>query len=320
MENYEYNKFIGKTNVKKPYDFYAKFPEYTKEEIKELFDEYFKTHDIETKNKLIEANMKLVVYCARNIAKGLNEYDYDDLISAGFEHLGQIIDRYDPSYGEFSTFAHESLNGYMLSELKRIKNQVYLPDHVNTDLIKIKKVINSYEETYGKEPTPEEISNSSGLPLKKVNKLLNVMNHPEEFNNLDFMGSDPIETIFHQYTIDEIIDFINKYLYPTDRKVIKLRYGLDGGEPKTLEDIGKEINLSRERVRQIHERAMERLTNKFLNDINIKSNNVSSISDIESIDKNSLINEKEYEGYTDSIRDYEGYTEEEYEQKGLGYK
>ena len=320
MKNNEYNKFTDKTNEKKKDHFYLKLPKYTKEEIQELFDKYYKTHDLDIKNKLIEANMRLVVYCARNVAKGLNEYDYDDLISSGYEHLGDIIDRYNPTYGEFSTFAHESLNGYMLSELKNIKNQVYLPDHVNTNLIKIKKVINNYEEKYGKEPTPEEISKLSDLSLKKVNKLLNVMNSSMEFDNIDYMSSDPIETIFDDYTVEEILMFVNKYLYPSDRKVIMLRYGLENNDPKTFEDIGKEMNLSRERVRQIHERAMERLTAKFLNDINIRNHGPSSISDIESIDKSSFINNKEYEGYTDNIRDYEGYTEEEYEQKGLGYK
>lgn len=306
-------KDLNKNNVS------IDLPKYSKEEIKELLDKYFVTHNPELKNKLIEANMRLVVFCANKTFPGIKKEDFDDLVSVGFEKLGSIIDRYNPSYGEFSTYAYDSLRGYMLNEFRYLRNYVSIGLNGIDDLNIINDIINREQEK-GLNPSIEEISKITGFSIKKVNALLNYSRGSLNIEEFDLIEEDFSNDIVNNDYKDYILNFINNELPARERKVINLRFGLETGEMKSQEEIAKSMFVTRYRVRFIELKAINRIKEFLYNEGLYDNNTLLKNRKTSVYNTHSYASKKEKKEYYDSYKDYDGYTDEEIESKGLNYK
>ncbi len=247
----------------------------TKEEEQELLIRA-KEGDTNAKQELILSNLRLVVNVAKNyLNKGLN---YIDLISEGNLGLIHAIEKFDNTKGfRFSTYAvwwiKQSISKAVINKGREIRIPSYKYDILN----KINKYIMSYVTQYDIFPNIKDISESTKISEKKIEKVM------VEFQELLSLNSSIGEDIFlediisdgtSEFLEDEIIDEMFKedikeklnILSEREREIINMRYGLDGQENKTLEEVGAKFNITRERVRQLEKKALEKLKEKFQED------------------------------------------------------
>lgn len=247
----------------------------TKEEEQELLIRS-KEGDIDAKQELVLSNLRLVVNVAKNyLNKGLN---YIDLISEGNFGLIHAIEKFDNTKGfRFSTYAvwwiKQSISKAVINKGREIRIPSYKYDLLN----KINKYIMSYVTQYDIFPNIKDISESTKISEKKIEKVM------VEFQELLSLNSSIGEDIFlediisdgtSEFLEDEIIDEMFKedikeklnILSDREREIINMRYGLDGQENKTLEEVGAKFNITRERVRQLEKKALEKLKEKFQED------------------------------------------------------
>lgn len=239
-----------------------------KEEEAELLSKA-KIGDDEAKNKLILSNLKLVV----NIAKNYNSRNMSliDLISEGNFGLMHAIEKFDISKGNrFSTYAvwwiKQSISKALISKGREIR----IPSYKHDMLSKINRYINEKTIEKGGQPSSDEIALILDLSPDKVDKIM------LEFQEVLSLNAAIGEDIYLEDTItenevgtleDQIIERLNnvqlRYIVESldkrERDIVKLRFGLDDNKIHTLEEIGKILNLTRERVRQIEKRALEKL-------------------------------------------------------------
>lgn len=220
---------------------------------------------------LVRANTRLVVSIAKKYMSP--KVPFLDLIQEGNTGLMRAADKFDPEEDtKFSTYATWWIRQKITKALSDQKQTIHLPYHKKEDLRKIHKIANQLEQEQGKEPTIEEIADAIGFAPEKVQLLiernmdilsLEKPGEPEDNRKLidfieDIHAPDPQEKASRQ-VLGEIFEKVLERFTPRTAEIIKLRYGLGNNREHTLEEIGRKFGLTRERIRQIESRALQRL-------------------------------------------------------------
>lgn len=233
--------------------------------------EKMKDGDIDAKDTFIRCNLKLVV----SIAKQYSRYrvPFMDLIQEGNLGLIRAVDKFDYTLGyKFSTYATQWIRQYITRYIMDKSNMIHIPVHVMENEFKLRKLIDQLNKQLQSVPSLEQIVEASGMSQEKVVELLNLIQDPVSMDMqidedgdtslVDMIADTSISTPYESAEETFIKENISKSLLvlnERERVVIMKRFGLDGGNPMTLEEIGKFYGITRERIRQIESKAMRKL-------------------------------------------------------------
>ncbi|GBD34754.1 RNA polymerase sigma factor SigA [bacterium HR35] len=252
----------------------SRYPLLTPEEERELAKKASQGDD-EARERLIKSNLRLVVSIAKKYLGKSRGLTFLDLIQEGNIGLAKAVDKFDWRRGlKFSTYATYWIRQAITRALSDQARTIRLPVHIIETFYKLNKVKKRLSSILNREPTPEELASEIGLPTNKVQKLLKYLHDTisletpigdegdallkELIPDLNTETPDKVAAIsvLKEQLKKAILD-----LSPKERKIISLRYGLEDGTEHTLEEIGRIFGITRERVRQIEIRALEKLRN-----------------------------------------------------------
>ncbi len=273
----DFSKIVSEVSVDDPVKMYlkdiGKVPLLQQDEEVELAKRMAEG-DSYARAKLSEANLRLVVSIAKKYV-GRTSMHFLDLIQEGNLGLLKAVEKFDYTKGfRFSTYAtwwiRQSITRAIADQARTIRIPVHMVETIN----KLIRVSRQLLQELGRDPTSEEIAERMGISVEKVHEIQKIAQDPVSLENpvgeeedssiKDFVEDDsmksPVKAAEDLILKEQLLAAIDT-LTPREQKVIRLRYGLDDSHPRTLEEVGKEFNVTRERIRQIEAKALRKLRN-----------------------------------------------------------
>ena len=253
----------------------SKIPLLTKTQEVELFNRLKNGEDV--KDDIINANLRLSVHVAKKYINKTKSLSLIDLIQEGNLGLIKAVDKFDYKKGfKFSTYAIWWIRQSIQRAIQDVDNTIKIPVHVQEDYNQIYKFKKKYIDKYFTEPSIEEISENTGLTIDKIKDVndayekysctipydISVGEDADDATLLDFLPGDGFETIEKNAEKSDMAREIEKYidlLTEREKKILYYRYGMYDGRERTLEEVGKVVGVTRERIRQIEARAINKL-------------------------------------------------------------
>lgn len=248
-----------------------RFPLLTEAQETALARRFRQEDDIEAARQLVLSHLRLVVSVARGyLGYGL---PHADLIQEGNVGLMKAVEKYDYRRGNrFSTYATWWIRQAVTRALANHGRTIRIPAHLGGRISKLYQVAQELEQEYGRQPTPEEIAESMELPADRVRWMLRTSRQPVHLERPvgdesdaelgdfieDIEAPAPAETVAQTMLTEEIGDILDQ-LTPREARILRLRYGLQDGESRTLKEVGEMFGLSRERIRQLEKEALRKL-------------------------------------------------------------
>ena len=266
--------FVDSINIDDPVRMYlkeiGKVPLLTAEEETEIAMRMAEG-DEEAKQQLAEANLRLVVSIAkRYVGRGML---FLDLIQEGNLGLIKAVDKFDYRKGyKFSTYATWWIRQAITRAIADQARTIRIPVHMVETINKLIRVNRQLVQELGRDPRPDEVAKEMGISEEKVREIMKIAQEPvsletpigeEDDSHLgdfieDHEAPAPAEAVASSLLKEQLMDVLDS-LTPREAKVLRLRYGLDDGKARTLEEVGREFNVTRERIRQIEAKALRKL-------------------------------------------------------------